>query len=177
MGKQKKETKNNPEQKEEIDKNKIFGNKESENAKLDINSDTYKILELTDLLKRTQADFVNYKNRVEKESKQLLEYGHSDVLLKLLPALDSFELALKNSKDSSEFKHGMELVYAQFMDVLGQMQVRHIDALGKKFDPYKHEVLMKEKSDKEDGIVLEELQKGYMIKEKVLRTTKVKVSG
>jgi molecular chaperone GrpE len=174
MRKQKKETKEKVQKSQDskdVDKNKIFGSKDK------INPDAQKVEELTNLLQRTQAEFVNFKNRTEKESRQLLEFGHSDVLLKLLPALDSFELALKNSKEATEFKHGMELVYAQFMDVLGQMHVRPIDALGKKFDPHQHEVLMKEKSDKDEDIILEELQKGYMIKDKILRTTKVKVSG
>ena len=134
-----------------------------------------KIKELTELLKRTQADFINYKNRVEKETKQLMEYGDASVISDLLPVLDSFEHALK-SNQSEEFKKGTELVYAQFLDILKQKGLSEIDA-GGIFDPYKHEVLLKVKSNKQENTILEVLQKGYQFKDKVIRHAKVKVSG
>ena len=135
------------------------------------------IEELTDLLKRTQADFINYKNRVEKETKNLLEYARREVIRNILPILDSFELALKNSKNLEKFKEGMEMIFAQMFDVLEKEGVTPIDAVGKEFDPYKHEVLLRVKSDQEEDRILEELQKGYMYRGKVLRHSKVKVSG
>ena len=133
------------------------------------------IEDLTDLLKRTQAEFVNYRARVEKEAQKLLQYSCSGMVKKLLPVLDSFELAIKNSKET-EHKKGVELVYAQLAGILQNEGLTIIEAKGKKYDPYKHEVLLKEKSSKESGTVLEELQKGYMLKEKVLRHSKVKVA-
>ncbi|MFH2021587.1 MAG: nucleotide exchange factor GrpE [archaeon] len=134
------------------------------------------IAELTDLLKRTQADFVNYRNRIEKDSKLMGEYYSSDILKKLLPIVDSFDQAIKNEKNENTLK-GMKLILGQILDVLKSEGVKEIDCVGKKFDPYKHEVMMKEKSDKEEGIVIEEFLKGYMHKERVLRHSKVKISG
>lgn len=112
-----------------------------------------KIGELTELCQRIQAEFINYKNRTEKETKQIFEYSSADMIKKLLPVLDSFELAFKNNKEFESFKKGMELVYAQLMDILKHEGLTPIQAEGLKFDPYKHEVLMKAKSDKGEDIV------------------------
>jgi molecular chaperone GrpE len=149
-------------------KKKIFGKKENKNDK---------IKELTDTLQRTQAEFVNFKNRTEKETRQILQYGAYDAVKKILPVIDSFELALKSNKDDSDFKKGIEMVYAQLLDILKQEGLVPINALNQKFDPYKHEVLMKGDSDKDSDIVIEELQKGFMFKDRVIRTSKVKISN
>jgi molecular chaperone GrpE len=136
-----------------------------------------KIRELTDMLQRLQAEYLNYKNRTERETRQLLEYASSDLVRKLLPILDTFELALKNSQDAEKFKEGMNMLHLQFLDVLRHEGLKKIEAKGKKFDPYKHEVLMKQSSDAEEDMVLEELQKGYQVKDKVIRHSKVMVSA
>ncbi|MEM2138715.1 MAG: nucleotide exchange factor GrpE [Candidatus Woesearchaeota archaeon] len=135
-----------------------------------------KIDDLTETIKRVQADFINYKNRAEKEKLYCIEYGNADLIKRLLPVLDSFDLALQNAVDFEKFKKGIEMVYAQLLDVLEHEGLKKIDANGK-FDPYKHEVLLKSESDKEEDEILQELQKGYMLKDKVLRHTKVKVSS
>jgi molecular chaperone GrpE len=106
------------------------------------------IAELTETLKRVQAEFINYKNRTEKETRQLIEYANGDFIRKILPVLDSFELALKSTSEPEKFRKGIEMVYAQLLDVLRQEGLMPIDSQGKKFDPYLHEVLLKEKSDK-----------------------------
>ena len=134
------------------------------------------IVELTDTLQRTQAEFENYKKHVDKEKTEFVKYAKAELIHKILPTLDSFELALKNTKDNEKFVKGMEMVYAQLFSLLESEGLKPIESVGKKFDPYLHEVMLKEKSDKEDGIVLEELQKGYMLNDKVLRHSKVKVS-
>lgn len=134
------------------------------------------IKDLTDTLQRLQAEFENYKKRIEAEKKEFVKYSKAELILRLLPVLDSFELALKNSQDLEKFKKGVELIYAQLYSVLEQEGVRPIKALGERCDPYKHEVLLKDDSDKEEDVVLEELQKGYMLHDKVLRHSKVKVS-
>jgi molecular chaperone GrpE len=134
------------------------------------------IADITDMLKRTQAEFINFKNRTEKDSKALLEYGSAGMLRNILPVVDSFEQALKNGNDP-EFKKGMELIYSQLQDILRAEGLVKINALGKKFDPYKHEVMMKEKSDKEEGTVLEEFQAGYELKGRIIRHSKVKIAG
>lgn len=135
-----------------------------------------KIKELTETLQRLQAEFENYKKRVEKEKSDFVKYSKAELISKLLPILDSFELALKNNKDPKGFEKGVELIFSQLYQTLEQEGVKPIKALSDKFDPYKHEVLLKEKSDKEEDIVLEELQKGYMLNDKVIRHSKVKVS-
>ncbi len=134
------------------------------------------IAELTEMLKRTQAEFINYKNRVEKETQDMCKYSNADIIKKLLPVLDSFELALKNTKDQKKFKEGVEMVYSQLLDTLKQEGLEPINAKGQKFDPYMHEVMLKEKSDKPSDTVIEELQKGYMLKDKIIRHSKVKIS-
>lgn len=135
-----------------------------------------KINELTESLQRLQAEFENYKKRVEKEKGEFVIYAKADLIAKLLPALDSFELAIKNTADKEKFIKGIELIFAQLYSLLESEGLRPIKAEGEKFDPYKHEVLMKQKSGKEEDIILEELQKGYMLNNKVLRHSKVKVS-
>jgi molecular chaperone GrpE len=132
-----------------------------------------KIEELTDSLQRLQAEFENYKKRTDKENCNFMKFANANLIGELLPLLDSFELAFKN-KDSKEFVQGVELIFAQLFSILEKQGLRPIHAEGKKFDPYKHEVLLQEPSDK-DEIVLEELQKGYMLQDKVLRFSKVKI--
>ena len=140
------------------------------------NKDDKKVEELTGLLQRVQADFENYKKTVERQRKDSAFYAKQDIIEKLLPILDSIELALKNNKDKEKFMKGVELIFSQFHTVLRSEGLRPIDSLGKKLDCYKHEVLMREDSDKEEDTVLEELQKGYMLDEKVIRHAKVKVA-
>ncbi|MCH8328905.1 MAG: nucleotide exchange factor GrpE [Nanoarchaeota archaeon] len=134
------------------------------------------IAELTDTLQRTQAEFENYKKRVDKEKGEFVKYAKAELIQKILPTLDTFEIALKSISDKEKFVKGMEMIYAQLFSTLEAEGLKPIESLGKKFDPYLHEVMLKEKSDKDDGMVLEELQKGYMLNDKVLRHSKVKVS-
>ncbi len=134
-----------------------------------------KLAEYTEMLQRLQADFENFKKRTEKEKRESSQYASAYLIIKMLPALDSFEMALKNkNSDPIKFATGMELVYAQLYSVLKEEGLQKIEAIGEKFDPYRHEVLMQEASEK-DGIVLEEFQKGYMFRDKILRHSKVKV--
>jgi molecular chaperone GrpE len=135
-----------------------------------------RIKELTETLQRLQAEFENYKKRIDKEFSERIKYSNAGLISKLLPVLDSFELAIKNKDKSEDFIKGMELVYSQFYSVLKEEGLKPIEALNKKFDPYLHEVMMQEENDKEDEIILEEFQKGYMLNDRVLRHSKVKVS-
>ena len=136
-------------------------------------------LELADYkehLQRLQAEFDNYRKRIEKEKSEYCKFANHELMLKLLSILDSFELALKNTEKKEDFIKGIEMIYSQFYSLLEKEGLNKIDALNKKFDPNYHEVLLIENLDKEEGIVLEELQKGYMLNEKVIRHTKVKIS-
>ncbi len=139
-------------------------------------SDKEKIIELADTLQHLQAEFENYKKRIDREKEEFVKFAHATVVKEFLPLLDSFEMALKNTNEAEKFVKGTEMIYAQFYSILEKIGLKPIKALGEKFDPYMHEVLMKEESDKEEGIVLEELQKGYLLNDKVLRSSKVKIS-
>ena len=150
---------------------------EKENLQEQLEEKTKKIEELTDTLKRLQAEFENFKKRIDKEKIEFVKYAHADVIASMLPVLDSFEIALKNTNDKEKFIEGIKIIYAQVYSVLEAEGLKPIKATGEKFDPYKHEVLMKEESDKPDDTVLEEFQKGYMLNDRVLRHSKVKVSG
>ena len=150
---------------------------EKENLQEQLEEKTKKIEELTDTLKRLQAEFENFKKRIDKEKIEFVKYAHADVIASMLPVLDSFEIALKNTNDKEKFIEGIKIIYAQIYSVLEAEGLKPIKATGEKFDPYKHEVLMKEESDKPDDTVLEEFQKGYMLNDRVLRHSKVKVSG
>ncbi len=133
--------------------------------------------ELTDTLKRLQAEFENYKKRVDKEKTEFVKFAHADVVADMLPVLDSFEIALKNTSDKDKFIEGIKIIFAQFHSILEAEGLKPIKTDNEKFDPYRHEVLMKEESDKPEGTILEEFQKGYMLNDKVLRFSKVKISG
>jgi molecular chaperone GrpE len=135
-----------------------------------------KIEELTNDLKRLQAEFENYKKRCEKENASFREYSNAILIKKMLTVLDSFEIALKNTANPEEFVKGVELIYSQFYSILQDEGLMHLETVGKRFDPYLHEVLLSEKSNKEDDTILEELQKGYKLKGCILRHSKVKVA-
>lgn len=133
-------------------------------------------------LQRLQAEFENYKKRVEKEKVQFRQFAAAEVVKSFLPVLDSFELALKSvnaggSGDNEKVVRGVELLYAQFYSVLEGFGLRPIKAVGERLDPYRHEVLMQEETndEKKDGRVVEEFQKGYLLNDIVLRCSKVKV--
>ena len=161
----KKQEKANPEQKQQENEPK---------QKKDTKED--KIAELTNDLKRVQAEFENYKKRVEKETAQFCEFAKAEIVKKLLSVLDSFEIALKSTNNHEEFVKGVELIYSQLYTLMKEEGLEHIETKCKKFDPYLHEVMLSEKSDKDEGTIIEELQKGYTLKGRVLRHSKVKVA-
>ncbi|MEM2121531.1 MAG: nucleotide exchange factor GrpE [Candidatus Woesearchaeota archaeon] len=134
------------------------------------------IEELINHLKRLQAEFENYKKRVEKDKEQTNSIVLKEFIKELLPVLDSFEIALKNTADLKNFKSGVELIYAQLYNLLKNHGVSEIKALGEKFNPLYHEVLMTEDSEIEKDTIIEEFQKGYLLNGFVLRTAKVKIS-
>jgi len=131
-----------------------------------------KIKELTDLVKRVQADFENYKKRVEKEQKDFIDLGKILMIKRLLAFLDSFDEASKD-KSKSEI---IEPLYKQLKSILGEFGFHDINVVGERFDPYKHECICEEYSEKPKGTILEEIQKGYMINDFIVRHAKVKVS-
>lgn len=131
---------------------------------------------LLSTLKYVQAEFENYKKRVDRDRKQQIEMSTKEVMLDILPVIDNFEIALKSPKESNEFVKGMELIYSQLLDVLKKQGLTPIDTFETKFNPHVHECMMQEESEKESGIILEEFQKGYMLNGVVIRPSKVKVA-
>ncbi len=135
--------------------------------------------EYLDRLKRLQAEFENYQKRVEKEKLDFRSYSNSEIMRKLLDVVDNFERAInafRESKVNDEHVRGLEMMYKSFYSVLESEGLKPIIAINEKFDPYKHEVVSKAKSDKPEGAVIEEIQKGYMLNGRVLRHTKVIIS-
>lgn len=130
--------------------------------------------EYKELLQRLQAEFENYKKRTEKEMQQHKEYAVAYFIKKLLPMLDSFELALKNNCSTEMLRKGLELIYVQLHTTLAAEGLKPINAVGEKFDPYVHEAIVHQASE-QDNIVIEEMQRGYIFKDAVLRHSKVKV--
>ena len=138
-----------------------------------------KVKELTDLLQRLQAEFENYKKRTEKDNQEYCKLANAQLVTKILPILDSFELALQNQPSdeaNKEFIKGIELIYSQFFDVLEKAGLKKIDAFGKKFDPYQHEVLLQRESEAEPNTIIDVLQKGYTFNGRLIRSAKVALS-
>jgi len=132
------------------------------------------IEDYTNTLKRLQADFENYVKRVDKEKKDVANYSTHKLVSKLLTIADHFDKALDALKDTDAVK-GIEMMRKDFHKILKEEGVEPIDALNEKLDPYKHEVIDVVIGEKDD-FVIDEIQKGYMIKDKVLRPSKVRIS-
>jgi molecular chaperone GrpE len=133
---------------------------------------------LLDRLARLQAEFENARKRAAREQQDFREYALADAVKALLPTLDNFERALQaGSEDKAEFRSGVELIYKQLRDTLAKLGLRPIPARGEPFDPYLHQAIeMVETSDAADHHVLEELQRGYKLKDRLLRPAMVKVA-
>jgi molecular chaperone GrpE len=132
---------------------------------------------LLDRLARAQAEFENARRRATKEQQDFRDYAAADAIKSLLPVLDSFERALQVKSEAGDFRSGVELIYKQLQDALAKLGVRAIPAKGEPFDPRVHEAIeMVETSDAPDHEVLDELQRGYKIKDRLLRPAMVKVA-
>lgn len=132
---------------------------------------------LLDRLARAQAEFENARRRASKEQQDFRDYAAVDAIRPLLPILDSFERALQVKSEPGDFRSGVELIYKQLQDALTKLGVRAIPAKGEPFDPHVHEAIeMVETSDAADHEVLEELQRGYKYKDRMLRPAMVKVA-
>ncbi len=134
------------------------------------------VAELKDRLLRMAAEFDNYKKRVAKDIDSSKAIGRADAITRLLPTLDEFELAMKAYADNEDDRmKGMALVYSNFVAALKGMGLREI-AVDGKFDPYKHEIVLAQGSDMEEGSIIEVVRKGYMLNEIMLRPASVIVS-
>ena len=138
------------------------------------------LMEMTDLLKRTQANFENYRKQTEKRVEDIRLMASRNIISQLLPVIDNFELAIKsgsNNVQNNELVKGIELIYSQFFTILEDNGVKAIESEGKKFDPYLHEALIKVESMLPENVVVEELQKGFTLNNVVIRHAKVKLSS
>jgi molecular chaperone GrpE len=133
---------------------------------------------LVDRLARLQAEFENARKRSAREQQDFRDYALADAIKVLLPILDSFERALQSgAAEKAEFRGGIELIYKQLQDALLKLGLRPIPAKGEAFDPHLHEAIeMVETNDAEDHQILEELQRGYKLKDRLLRPSMVKVA-
>ena len=126
---------------------------------------------------RQLAEFDNFRKRTEKEKAQMFDMGAKIIAEKILPTIDNFERGLANAPDDA-FAEGMQMVYKQLLKNLEDAGVKAIECVGKEFDPNIHNAVMHEEDDSgEENIVTEELQKGYMYKDTLLRPSMVKVKN
>jgi molecular chaperone GrpE len=132
---------------------------------------------LLDRLARMQAEFENARRRASKEQQEYRDYALADAVKVFLPVVDSLERALKAKSDRNEFREGVELIHKQLQAALAKLSVQAIAAQGQPFDPRYHEAIeMVETSEAPDHEVIEELQRGYKFKERLLRPAMVKVA-
>ncbi len=133
--------------------------------------------ELNDRFLRRQAEFENYRRRVEREKSDFLQYAASEAVQTLLPVVDDFERALKQESADKEYVRGMELIYQRLVDTLKKLGLEPITSTGQPFDPYIHQAIDKVETDEvEDHTILEEYQRGYNFKGRPLRPAMVKVA-
>jgi molecular chaperone GrpE len=139
-----------------------------------------KIEELDDRFLRLAAEFDNYKKRIARQFDDILKSANERVILQVLEVADNFERALEAASNSADYKSlhsGTELIYQHLRDVLDKEGVEPIEAIGKKFDPTLHEAVMQAESDEyPEGVVAQELARGYRLKGRVIRFSKVVVS-
>ena len=168
---------NDPEETGDKEKKSFFSRKDKkELAKKD-----EQINDLTDRLRRSMAEFDNYRKRTEKEKSAMYGMGVKAVVEKILPVIDNFERGLATVPEESRddaFVTGMEAVYKQFMTTLEGLDIKPIEAVGQPFDPNLHNAVMHvEDESLGENIVAEEFQKGYMLHDSVIRYSMVKVKA
>jgi molecular chaperone GrpE len=166
-----------PENKEALDAAK----KEIEDLKKQVEEKEMKVEEQKNQMLRLMADFDNFKKRAASEREDIIWFSNEALILALLPILDNFDRAMKHTDScktmDEDILKGFALIKRQLEDILTKIGLAPVEALGKAFDPNIHEaVLTRESKDKEDGTVIEEMQKGYKLRDKVIRPSMVIVA-
>ncbi len=159
----------------------VFSSEEVEELKAKCEEKSKQCEEYFNMLQRTAAEFDNYKKRTAREKEALYMDATGDVVAAFLPVVDNIERAIQaadNDAGGTSLKEGIELVYRQFKDVMKKLNVEVIEAVGKEFDPNLHNAVS-HVDDEEYGenVVVEEFQKGYILKDKVIRHSMVKVAN
>ena len=133
--------------------------------------------QLTDQLLRKQADIENVKKRLTREKEEFQKFSLAQTIQSLLPILDGFELALKSEATGEDYRRGVEIIYLQFLGTLQRMGLESIESVGKPFDPNLHEAIAAVETDEyPDQQVVDELQRGYFFKQRLLRPARVRVA-
>ena len=132
---------------------------------------------LYDRLLRKQAEFENYKKRVDRERSEFVQFASAELMKELLNALDSFDLAIRNASVDSRTLHGFELIYKQLLDTMGRFGLKAIEAKGQKFDPNLHQAVSTTPTNEvEENTILDEMRKGYLLNGRLLRPAMVNVA-
>lgn len=161
-------------EKEEINEDEID---KVEITKEEIEAMNKKINDSKELYLRAQAELVNYRKRKDEEISRTLKYCNENLISEILPVIDNFERALSQESSDQKLLDGINMVYGSLKSILLNYGLQEMDCLNKPFDPNFHQAVTTESvSDKDDDIVLEVLQKGYMFKDKILRPAMVKVN-
>ncbi|MCL6458290.1 MAG: nucleotide exchange factor GrpE [Gorillibacterium sp.] len=130
---------------------------------------------------RGQADFDNFRRRTRQDKEEFAKYASSKVITGILPVVDNFERALSTSRETQDFDSlfkGVEMIFRQLEQLLEQEGVKSMDTVGQPFNPELHQAIMQvESAEHEEGIVVEEIVKGYVLRDKILRPAMVKVSS
>ncbi|MDP2841065.1 MAG: nucleotide exchange factor GrpE [Candidatus Methanoperedens sp.] len=181
-GNNRKEKQNNEKQEEpqasSNHEQEVSGN--SEKAENELETLRKQLEEEKDRCLRLNAEFENLRKRTQKEKEEFVKYANEKLIIELIDIMESLERGLENAKGSNnkdKLIQGMELIYKQLKNILEKNGLVPIKALGEKFDPYKHEAMMQTPSqDDEEDMILEEFARGYMLNNKVIRYSKVRVS-
>lgn len=134
--------------------------------------------DLLSRLQRLQADFVNYRKRSQREKAEMTTRGKAKLAADLLPAIDNFERALKAEENEGEFYKGVEMIYKQLLKSFADQGIEEIIAEGEEFNPEYHEAIMSVDTDQYDeGMIIDVIQKGFIIEDRVIRPAMVRVAG
>jgi molecular chaperone GrpE len=129
---------------------------------------------------RLQADFDNFRKRTQRERNELFMFANEAICLEMLPVIDHFEMGFKSAEDHKtdcSVTEGFRMVYNQLLDVLKKFNVTAIDAVGEPFNPHRHEAILHMPSDKPAETVLEQVRRGYLLGDKLLRAAQVIISS
>ncbi|HUP04604.1 MAG TPA: nucleotide exchange factor GrpE [Bryobacteraceae bacterium] len=133
--------------------------------------------DLQDRLLRQRAEFDNFRRRVDRDRSDYLQYAARDLVSSILPVLDDFERALQHATADQDYAKGVELIYQRLAEILKKLGLERIETAGQKFDPNLHQAVQRvESADAEDQAILDELQKGYNFRGKLLRPAMVTVA-
>ena len=167
------ETQDNQKEYDELLEELALKEEEITKLKEDLEKQEKETQEYISLSQRLQADFENFKKITDKQNKEIIKFANENIIKEFIDCYEDFGRALEIENDK-DLKEGVELIYNKFKDILTKEGVEEIPTKGEKFDLNKHEALMVQKSDEvENGYIIDELMKGYMYKDKVLKYSKV----